>query len=182
MKMLYGILGEKYATSTFQSLQDILVQSGGPDWWVKIGDFGISKRVGEGLTALRTFSGTPGFLAPEILAQHGYLDDDDFGAGGEYTLAVDIWSLGEIAFRALTGEQPFPIKSLKAYVKGVSPFPVEVLQAHGVSKEGCDFLNSLMAPIPEGRLTARDALSHIWIKQQKSPLPTVPSKMQRHLL
>ncbi|KAI9772339.1 MAG: hypothetical protein M1840_001088 [Geoglossum simile] len=155
---------------------NILVQSGGPDWWVKIGDFGISKRVGEGLTALRTFSGTPGFLAPEVLAQNGYFGDYNSGAGGEYTLAVDIWSLGEIAFRALTGEQPFPIRSLKAYVKGTSPFPVEVLQAHGVSEEGCDFLNSLMAPIPKDRLTARDALSHIWIEHQKLSLAV--SKIQ----
>ncbi|KAH0559852.1 hypothetical protein GP486_003631 [Trichoglossum hirsutum] len=147
---------------------NILVQSKGPHWWVKIGDFGISKRAEEGLTALRTFGGTLGFLAPEILAQHGLLNNDDFGDRKEYTVAVDIWSLGEIAFRALTGEQPFPDESLRAYVRRASVFPVEMLQAHNVSEEGCDFLNSLMAPMPEDRLTARDALSHIWIQKPLS--------------
>ena len=148
---------------------------------MKIGDFGISKRTGEGLTALRTFSGTLGFLAPEILAQHGLFDDCDFGVRKEYTVAVDIWSLGEIAFRALTGEQPFPIRSLRAYIRGASPFPIEMLQAHGVSKEGCDFLSSLMAPMPKDRLTAGGALSHIWIEPQKPSSAMVSVEIQRYL-
>ena len=84
------------------------MKSKGPDWWVKIGDFGISKRAEEGLTALRTLNGTPGFLAPELLAQFGLFDDSDFDMSEEYTVAVDIWSLGEIVFRALTGTQAFP--------------------------------------------------------------------------
>ena len=75
------------------------------------------------MTALRTVNGTPGFLAPEMLVQLGLLDDDDFEVGEEYTVAVDIWSLGEIIFRALTGEQPFPIRSLRAYIKGLHLFP-----------------------------------------------------------
>ena len=57
---------------------------------MKIGDFGISKRAEEGLMAFRTFSGTYGFIAPEILAQDGLLDDTDFRVKGEYTAAVDI--------------------------------------------------------------------------------------------
>ena len=89
-----------------------------PDWWVNIGDFGISKRAEEGLTALQTLNGTPGFLAPEMLLQLGLLDLDGFEVGDRYTVAVDIWSLGEITFRALTGNQPFPIRRLGPYVKG----------------------------------------------------------------
>jgi calcium/calmodulin-dependent protein kinase I len=150
---------------------------------LKIGDFGISKRVEEGLTALRSFKGTFGFLAPEVLVQQKLLDldDDDFEVSEEYTVAVDMWSLGEIAFRALTTEQPFPIRSLRAYIKGTSPFPVEILQSHDVTKECCDFLKSLMTPIPKDRLTARNALSHIWIEPQKPLLARVSAEMQRYL-
>jgi serine/threonine protein kinase len=128
-----------------------------------IGDFGISKRVEEGQTALRSFKGTFGLLAPEILVQQEILDLNprDFEVGKEYTVAVDMWSLGEIAFRALTTKQAFPISSLRTYIKGTSLFPVDILQAHGVTKEGCDFLRSLTTPKPKDRLTARDALSHI---------------------
>jgi len=150
---------------------------------LKIGDFGISKRVQEGLTALRSFKGTFGFLAPEILVQQKILDldDYDFEVSDEYTVAVDMWSLGEIAFRALTTEQPFPIRSLRAYIKGTSPFPAKILHARGVTKEGCDFLNSLMTPMPKDRLTARDALSHIWIEPQISLSTSVSAEIQRYL-
>ncbi|KAL8669334.1 MAG: hypothetical protein Q9168_006070 [Polycauliona sp. 1 TL-2023] len=73
------------------------------DWWVKIADFGISKRASDGLTELRTKIGTPAFAAPEVL---GFcpLDEDSSDA---YTNAVDVWSLGVIAFFILTGELIF---------------------------------------------------------------------------
>ncbi|KAI9772854.1 MAG: hypothetical protein M1840_008736 [Geoglossum simile] len=136
---------------------NILVQSKGPDWWVKIGDFGISKRAEDGVTAFRTYGGTPGFMAPEIVAHHG------FAPRKEYTVAVDIWSLGVVAFYALTGNLPFSTESLEEYVRGASRFPVKMLSTHKISEEGRNFLYKLMAPIPEDRLTARGAISHIWI-------------------
>jgi serine/threonine protein kinase len=157
------------------------VKSKGPDWWVKIGDFGISKRAEEGLTALRTLNGTPGFLAPELLARFSLFGDSDFGTSKEYTVAVDIWSLGEIVFRTLTGMQAFPKSSLGAYVKGTSSFPVDVLRANGVSGEGCDILKGLMAPIPKDRLTANEALRHKWLGP-RTPYSARPSaEMQRYL-
>ena len=135
----------------------------GPDWWVKIGDFGISKRAEEGLTALRTFNGTPGFLAPEILSQHNLIDDDALETDDGYTEAVDLWALGLIVFLALTGKHPFPKRSLRKYIKEKSSFPADVLRAHGVSSEGCDIVERLMAVIPKDRLTAKEALGHKWI-------------------
>ncbi|CAB1110050.1 unnamed protein product [Ectocarpus sp. CCAP 1310/34] len=44
----------------------------------------------------RTMCGTPEYAPPEILARHP-----------EYTKAVDIWSLGVLAFELLTGKTPF---------------------------------------------------------------------------
>jgi serine/threonine protein kinase len=43
-------------------------------WWVKIGDFGISKRVEEGLTTSSILKGASGFLAPEL---HGFVKADN---------------------------------------------------------------------------------------------------------
>jgi serine/threonine protein kinase len=157
------------------------VKSRGPDWWVKIGDFGISKRAEEGLTALRTLSGTLDFLAPEMLARLGFFDDGDFEISKEYTVAIDIWSLGEITFRALTGEQAFSIQSLRKYIKGTSSFPIDVLHTHGVSNKGCDLLKSLMAPKPKDRLTAKEALRHTWIEPQKPYSAMSSAEMQRYL-
>jgi len=159
------------------------VKSIGPDWWVKIGDFGISKRAEQGLTALRTLNGTPGFLAPEMLVQLGLLDGNDLLISESYTVAIDIWSVGEITFRALTGKQPFPtIKSLGTYIRGTSSFPVDVLHAHGVSSEGYDILKSLMAPMPNDRLTAKEASEHKWIEPQTPSSARSSAEMQRYLL
>jgi serine/threonine protein kinase len=144
---------------------NILVKSRGPNWWVKIGDFGISKRAGEGLTALRTLHGTLGFIAPEILVQTGLLDDHGLSGLQEYTSAVDIWSLGEIVFRALTNCAPFST-NLASYIKGNSLFPHDILQAQGTSDEGCDLVKSLLQPIPADRPTAKETLKHPWASPQ----------------
>ena len=42
--------------------QNIFVVAKAPRWWVKIGDFGITKRVERDVTALRTETGTPLFM------------------------------------------------------------------------------------------------------------------------
>jgi serine/threonine protein kinase len=38
--------------------QNVFVVQKSPDWWIKIGDFGISKRIGENTTSLHTEIGT----------------------------------------------------------------------------------------------------------------------------
>ena len=97
-------------------------------------------------------------------------------------MAVDIWSLGEITFRALTGEPAFPIRSLRTYIEGTSSFPTDVLHAQGVSKEGCDLVKSLMAPKPKDRLTAKEALRHIWVEPQNPSSVRSSVELRRYLL
>jgi serine/threonine protein kinase len=144
---------------------NILVKSRGPSWWVKIGDFGISKRAGEGLTALRTLHGTLGFIAPEILVQKGWIDYPELAGVQEYTSAVDIWALGEIVFRALTHQEPF-LTNLASYVTGKSPFPHDILQEKRISNEGCDLVKCLSQPIPANRPAAKKVLKHPWTSPQ----------------
>ena len=133
----------------------------GPDWWVKIADFGISKRATEGLTALRTVTGTPAFAAPEVL---GFVQSSDLPYDS-YTNAVDIWSLGVITFLILTGETLFKDqRRLGQYVSGRSEFPSDVLLLNKVSEQGCDFIRSSMAPRSEDRPSAEDCSQHPWLK------------------
>lgn len=66
---------------------------------VKIGDFGISKRVRESEDyALKSYLGTPSYMAPEI--QIG---------GEKYTSAVDIWSLGVCIYEFITLKRPWKV-------------------------------------------------------------------------
>lgn len=149
----------------------------GPEWWVKIADFGISKRAREGHTALRTLIGTPSFTAPEILfsfLQSDHQNDD------VYTDAVDIWSLSVIAFLILTGETLFKDQSrLFQYVSGKYEFPLAILLANKISGHGCEFVKSLMAPNSEDRPGAKECLQHRWLG---SLMGATGPEFQRYLL
>ena len=132
----------------------------GPDWWVKIADFGISKRATEELTAPRTRTSTPAFAAPEVLG----LVQSGERLNAPYTNAVDIWSLGAIAFLILTGETLFKDQGLLyQYVVGSFKFPLDVLFANKVSGQGRDFIKCSMAPKSEDRLKAKGCLHHPWV-------------------
>lgn len=73
-------------------LQNVLVVNGPPEWWVKLADFGLSKKLTE-TTAYHIKSGTQSYTAPEIL---NYLNTDTLSAG--YTNAVDLWAVGCITY------------------------------------------------------------------------------------
>ncbi|KAI0149400.1 kinase-like domain-containing protein, partial [Pestalotiopsis sp. NC0098] len=64
---------------------------------IKLGDFGISKVARNGkVTTLETVTGTPGYMAPEVL------NCGEEQASG-YTEKSDIWSLGCVLFRMIFG-------------------------------------------------------------------------------
>ena len=82
--------------------------------------------------------------------------------------AADMWSLGEVAFQALTGKSCFAnINELYCYMHNKQTFPVSVLNSSKVTSEGQHFIKLLMLPAPERRLPARQALDHTWLKSQK---------------
>lgn len=60
---------------------------------IMISDFGLSKMEDSGIMA--TACGTPGYVAPEVLAQK------------PYGKAVDVWSIGVISYILLCGYPPF---------------------------------------------------------------------------
>ena len=138
------------------------MKSRAPHWWVKIGDFGISKRIEESRKQTATIVGTPGFMAPELnefLVPRQESDSID-----EY--AADMWSLGEITFQILTSQPSFAnAVRLLSYIRDEQPFPTASLHSHGVSATGQKFIISIMCISPIKRLTADQALKHDWVEQ-----------------
>jgi serine/threonine protein kinase len=107
-------------------------------WWVKLADFGLSKRVTDE-TAFHTKAGTQSYMAPEIL---NYLNMGEFEEN--YTNSVDIWAMGCIAYRLLVGVVPFPQgKSLVKHCEDMSLFPQAGLFSNNVKREGYQFLRQL---------------------------------------
>lgn len=82
-------------TITKISLQpeNLLYYSPDEDSKIMISDFGLSKMEDSGIMA--TACGTPGYVAPEVLAQK------------PYGKAVDVWSIGVISYILLCGYPPF---------------------------------------------------------------------------
>jgi len=138
-------------------LQNIMVVQRGPDWWVKIADFGISKRRHDLTTRQTARQGTLGFAAPEAI---GVSSD---GGDGPYSTAADLWSLGAVIFQALTNQSAFQnFAELAEYCFGTRKFPVNTLQTFTVSDLGQDFVTSLMLLKPKERPLADRALQHPW--------------------
>ncbi|KAJ6127856.1 hypothetical protein N7471_009073 [Penicillium samsonianum] len=136
---------------------NILLKSCPPDdWWVKIADFGISKRIEDDLGKSTTMKGTPGYIAPEL---YEFTQSDS-------PYAVDIWAAGEVMFQILTKQPTFKHPGLLfTYVQTPDIFPSNQLLANEVSQAGVEFVLCLMDPTPAGRLSAKDALHHRWIDQ-----------------
>lgn len=135
---------------------NIMVVSKGPEWFVKITDFGVSKRRQQDVTTLHTMNrGTLGFVAPEVLENR---------PDSSYTFSVDMWSLGAVVYRILTNATAFQsYPELYEFSKGNRTFPVHALESVSTSKEAQDFILNLMKLKPEDRLSAKSATQHPWI-------------------
>lgn len=140
--------------------------SGGESEHVKLLDFGIAKLEDEvrHITMSEAFVGTPHYVAPEMIV----------GRGASF--AADIYSLGAVAFFALTGAPPFDALSrsgiLDAHLAKSAP-RVEDLRP-SVSPEIGDIVARALAKNPDDRyLSARamaEALRHVLWKMRGEAL------------
>uniref|UniRef100_A0A8D3CCS8 Calcium/calmodulin-dependent protein kinase IGb n=1 Tax=Scophthalmus maximus TaxID=52904 RepID=A0A8D3CCS8_SCOMX len=131
--------------------ENILYYSHDENSKVMISDFGLSKMVDNGV--MSTACGTPGYVAPEVLAQK------------PYSKAVDCWSIGVITYILLCGYPPFYEESetrlfskiMKAQYEFDSPFWDDI------SESAKDFTRNMMQKDPNMRFTTDQALRHPWI-------------------
>ncbi|XP_055608815.1 calcium/calmodulin-dependent protein kinase type 1 [Uranotaenia lowii] len=131
--------------------ENLLYYSTAEDSKIMISDFGLSKMEDSGFMA--TACGTPGYVAPEVLAQK------------PYGKAVDIWSIGVISYILLCGYPPFYDENdanlfaqiLKGEFEFDSPYWDEI------SDSAKDFIKNLMCVNVEKRFTCKQALAHAWI-------------------
>nr|XP_061789624.1 serine/threonine-protein kinase Sgk1-like [Nerophis lumbriciformis] len=107
--------------------ENILLDSEGH---VKLTDFGLCK---EGVAAgglMRTFCGTPEYLAPEVLQGH------------TYSPAVDWWGLGSVLFEMLYGLPPFYSHSKAEMFEKILHAPLHLRS--GTSEAACSLLEGLL--------------------------------------
>lgn len=69
---------------------------------LKVGDFGLSEKIQREGELLNSLSGTPNYIAPEVLLKIGH------------SYEVDTWAIGVIAYTLVVGAPPFQAKSSKS--------------------------------------------------------------------
>lgn len=136
---------------------NIFVARCGPDWWIKLGDFGFARQICTEQNSRLSHIGTRDNMALEILLENNNGEQDL-----PYTLAVDIWSLGCVLFRLLTQQLPFIRKRyLKLYWHLKKQFPSDILIKRGVSENSVSFVSEMIKPNPADRITLTMALLHL---------------------
>uniref|UniRef100_A0A8C7L2G4 Calcium/calmodulin-dependent protein kinase IGa n=1 Tax=Oncorhynchus kisutch TaxID=8019 RepID=A0A8C7L2G4_ONCKI len=145
---------------------------------IMISDFGLSKMSDHGV--MSTACGTPGYVAPEVLAQK------------PYSKAVDCWSIGVITYILLCGYPPFFednetrlfSKIMRADYAFHSPF------WDNISESAKDFIRNMMQKHPKKRFSteqqafnATAAINHmkkLLLAQADpdAPLPPIPCNSQ----
>lgn len=119
---------------------------------IQLIDFGLAKVMEDDVA--RSFLGTRGYLAPEMLQRNSY------------DKSIDIWALGVIVFVLLCGCLPFDDDSSKinsqddARKKFTLRFPKWSLN---LSESAKDLLKHLLDTNPKTRFTAEQALVHPWV-------------------
>jgi len=137
--------------------ENILIPSGGGvniDYTLlKIIDFGASVLMKGGKKITFRF-GTPYYIAPEVLKQ-------------SYNEKCDIWSTGVILYLLLVGSPPFDGDNDSEIWKKIINDEIDYSNPNmkSLSPEAIDLLQKILVKNPEKRLSASEALEHIWIKK-----------------
>lgn len=141
---------------------------------VKATDFGLSIRHRQGEPKLRSRSGTPAYMAPEVIQQ-------------SYDSAADIWSAGIMMYQLLTGRFPFWENvrdcTLQQVWKSILTDRVDfnAPELRQLSPQARDLLRAMLQRNPERRITAAEGLQHAWLRSEESApsLPLRSSVVQR---
>ncbi|CAB4271655.1 unnamed protein product [Prunus armeniaca] len=126
---------------------------------MKVIDFGLSDFIRPD-QRLNDIVGSAYYVAPEVLHR-------------SYSLEADMWSIGVITYILLCGSRPFWARTESGIFRSVlradpnfndTPWPA-------VSSEAKDFLKRLLNKDHRKRMTAAQALTHPWLRDEKHDVP-----------
>ncbi|XP_053313585.1 calcium/calmodulin-dependent protein kinase type 1G [Spea bombifrons] len=131
--------------------ENLLYLSSDENAKIMITDFGLSKMEETGI--MSTACGTPGYVAPEVLAQK------------PYSKAVDCWSIGVITYILLCGYPPFYEETESRLFEKIKEGTYEFESPFwdDISKSAKDFITCLLEKDPKKRYNCENALKHPWI-------------------
>lgn len=120
---------------------------------LKIADFGWSVHAPN--SRRQTLCGTLDYLPPEMVE------------GRDHDYAVDVWSLGVLAYEFLVGTPPFEAEGHSETYKRI--LRVDLQFPSHISENAKDLIRSLLVKEPSSRLPLSRLLEHPWIKENEYP-------------
>ena len=153
--------------------------------YLRITDFGIARVLG-GDNSQDT-SGTPGYMAPEVMCRQNH------------GIAADYFAVGVLAYEFMMGRRPYTGQSRKEIKEQIIARQVQLKRAdipEGWSIEAADFVNKLLQRKPQNRLGFNgpsEVKNHAWLRgfqwqkliEKKVDAPFKPEEMDnfdpRHL-
>ena len=137
--------------------ENIVLDSHG---YAHITDFGIAKM--QQPNNSRETSGTPGYMAPEVLF------------GRNHTIVVDYFALGVMCYEFMKGVKPYVGKNRMEIKEKIKEKEIKLNKKNineGWSIESADFINRLLQRQPQRRLGYNGGISevkrHVWLKDIK---------------
>jgi Protein kinase domain len=147
---------------------NVLLGGGDGDDHAYITDFGVARNVStqSGLTQTGRFVGTLDYVAPEQIS------------GGEVDARADVYALGCLLFKLLTGEVPFPkdAEAARLYAHLNDPPPAPSLYATEVSMALDDVTIRAMSKQPGDRYPSAGDLGRAAVAALSGDRPAVPER------
>ncbi|XP_048132665.1 CDPK-related kinase 3 isoform X1 [Rhodamnia argentea] len=140
-------------------IMNFLFTSRSEDADMKLIDFGLSDFI-RPEERLNDIVGSAYYVAPEVLHR-------------SYSLEADIWSIGVITYILLCGSRPFWARTESGIFRAVlrADPNFEDLPWPSVSREAKDFVKRLLNKDYRKRMTAVQALTHPWLRDESRPIP-----------
>ncbi len=147
---------------------NVLLSGGEADQHAYITDFGVARNVAteSGLTQTGRFVGTLDYVAPEQIS------------GGEVDARADVYALGCLLFKLLTGEVPFPkeAEAAKLFAHLNDPPPAPSLWVPEVSMALDDVVARAMSKSPDERYPSAGDLGRAAQAALRDETPAAPER------
>ncbi|CAD8054893.1 unnamed protein product [Paramecium primaurelia] len=136
--------------------ENIMITSKKDDGEPKLIDFGLANKFDTShLKRLKSFAGTPMYMAPEVIK-------------GSYDEKCDIWSLGVLLFTLLSGHLPFHGDTKEELYDNIQKANISfdsAIWSH-ISSEAKDIIKRMLSKQPGQRPTSKELVKHNWFKKQ----------------
>jgi calcium-dependent protein kinase len=153
-------------------LENFLFESEGDTSFLKLIDFGLSKKyMGGGSNKIRTMKsvvGTAYYIAPEVLEMRYNRSSRGKKGKSGYDRECDMWGLGVILYMMLCGRPPFDSETgsdediFDKVLDG--RFTMKGKDWEDISSPCKDLIQKLLTLDPKERITASQAMKHPWIR------------------